>query len=424
VRILGRQPVEARSEPERLLITRTWRRIALQTAALFVVAIVALEGLTVGVVLDISGSDAHRQLSQATDDPDAITNPPIGMAVYFIRDGLLRTSPGAPPQPIDPAGIVAVANGPVADNVIHHGGRDYLVRTVQQGGTTIQLALDLTDSQTERSRLYMGLGAAGAVGVLVAGGLGALIARRAIAPLGHAMARQQRFVADASHELRTPLTQLHTRAQLLEREVRTAADPARIRDDVEHLVRGTRQMSELVEELLVSAQLRTEPQRYGPVDLGWLAEEAVAAEQPRADQRKVELGVDAGPGPFVVRGAEPALRRVFASLVDNAMSHTPAAGQVTIELRRDAPKRLVEARVRDTGEGFDPAESPRLFERFYRGPHGDGRRFGIGLSLVREVVTAHGGTVTATGAPDAGACFTILLPAWAPEGGDPHSEQI
>jgi signal transduction histidine kinase len=265
----------------------------------------------------------------------------------------------------------------------------------------------------------MGLAAAGAVGIVLAGGLGALIARRAMAPLGHAMARQQRFVADASHELRTPLTQLYTRAQLLERELRTSADPVRMREDVEQLVRGTHQLGEVVDELLVSASLRAEPQRYGPVDLHPLAVQAAEAERPRADQRRVELRVDApDDASYVVRGTESALRRVLASLVDNAMSHTPAAGQVTIELRSQPRAGVVEARVRDNGEGFDPEESARLFERFYRGSHGDGRRFGLGLSLVREVVVAHGGTVSATGAPDVGACFTVRLPAWSAEGGD------
>jgi two-component system, OmpR family, sensor kinase len=405
--------------PERQLFTRSWRRIAIQTAALFAIAIIALDAVTIAVVLDSAHNDARRQLDQAMNDPDAITNPPVDIVVYQRSEIGLRSSPGAPPAPIDPTAMANAVASPGPDTLVRRGEREYLVRTYRHNLTTTQLALDMSSQNTERRRLFMGLAAAGAAGMVLAGGLGALIARRAVAPLGHALARQQRFVADASHELRTPLTQLHTRAQLLEREMRTSADPRRMRDDVDQLVRGTRQLGEVVEELLVSASLRAEPQRYGPVDLHPLAVEAAEAERPRADQRRIELRVDApADASYVVRGTESALRRVLASLVDNAMSHTPAAGQVTIELRRQPRSSVVEARVRDNGEGFDPDESARLFERFYRGAHGDGRRFGLGLSLVREVVVAHGGTVTATGAPDVGACFTVRLPAWSAEGGD------
>jgi two-component system, OmpR family, sensor kinase len=265
----------------------------------------------------------------------------------------------------------------------------------------------------------MGLATAGLVGVGFAGGLGALIARRAIAPLGHAIARQQRFVADASHELRTPLTRLHTRAQLLGWELRSDPDTARVRADVEQLVRGTRQMGEVVEELLVAAQLRVEPQRYAAVDLRPLAEQVAESERPRAAGRRVTVdvvdmfGVVDAAGP-VVGGAGTSLRRVLSSLVDNALSHSPDGGRIAIELA-PADRGFIEVRVRDDGVGFDPTTAERMFQRFYRGDHGGARRFGLGLALVREVVTAHGGTVTAQATPRRGACFVVRLPAWTGE---------
>jgi two-component system OmpR family sensor kinase len=67
--------------------------------------------------------------------------------------------------------------------------------------------------------------------------------------------------------------------------------------------------------------------------------------------------------------------------------------------------------VADTGDGFDPADGGRLFDRFYRGAGAGERRFGIGLALLREVVDGHGGTITAEGVPGAGATFTVRLPA-------------
>ena len=395
--------------PDRRLIGRAWRRIALHTAALFAVGVVALDLLAVGFVFNAEQRDADRQLSQATDDPDALTNPPVDIVVYHYDEGALRWSPGARPEPLDAA---AIRKPPAQDQVVRRDGREYLVRTYLSGSTTVQVGLDLTRRDRERGRLYMGLAAAGVAGMVLAGGLGALIARRAIAPLGHAIVRQQRFVADASHELRTPLTQLHTRAQLLEWELRSDWDAERVHADVEHLVRGTRQMGEVVEELLLAAQLRVEPQRYGPVDLGQLAEQVAESERPHAATRQVTVDVvTAGPAGHMVRGAGTALRRVLSSLVDNALSHTPDGGRIAIELT-PADRGFVELRVRDDGEGFDPAMAERIFQRFYRGEHGATRRFGLGLALVREVVSAHGGTVTGQAIPERGACFVVRLPAW------------
>jgi two-component system, OmpR family, sensor kinase len=396
--------------PDRWLIGRTWRRIALYTAALFAVGVVALDLLTVGFVFNAEQRDANRQLNQATNDPDALTNPPVDIVVYKYENGALRWTPGARPEPLD---ATAIQDPPVDDREVWRDGHEYLVRTYRSGPTTVQIGLDLTRRDRERSRLFMGLTAAGAAGVLLAGGLGALIARRAIAPLGNAIERQQRFVADASHELRTPLTQLHTRAQLLEWELRSDWDPERARADVEHLVRGTRQMGEVVEELLAAAQLRVEPQRYEPVDLRHLANQVAESERPRAAIRQVTVDVVAeGTDVLVVRGVGTSLRRVLSSLVDNALTHAPDGGRITIELA-PGDRGFVELRVRDDGVGVDPATAERIFQRFYRGDHGGARRFGLGLALVREVVSAHGGTVTAQETPDCGACFVVRLPAWS-----------
>jgi signal transduction histidine kinase len=398
--------------PEQRLITRTWRAIAVQTALVFAVAIIALDGLAIGLVLYTSHTDAERRVSQAAGDPDAITVPPAGVWVYQQHRGALRTSPGAPPAPVDPAALTAVAAGrPAGTHQVRRNGREYLVRTDRRGPDTVQVALDLSSQEYEQHRLYLALAAAGAVGLGLAALVGTIIARRAITPLGQAMARQQRFVADASHELRTPLTQLHTRAQLLDRELSGGADPLRLATDAAALVRGTRQMSELVEELLLAAQLRTEPAHFGPVDLAAVAAEVCEAERTRAAERHVSIELIIHPGSHVVRGISPAVGRVLTSLVDNALAHTSA--RIQVEVGTDHRDATVSCTVRDDGIGFDPAEADRLFERFARGNHGHARRFGIGLALVKEAVQAHGGGVTATGQPGGGAAFTVTLPAWA-----------
>ncbi len=402
------------SPVEQRLLERTWRRIALRTALAFALSVFALEALAIGVVLYTGHADARRLLSQAASDPDALASPPVGIWIYEWTGGELRASAQAPAGALDPDAIAEVAaGGPARDRDVVRGGREFLVRTDRRGDTVVQAVLDETGQDRERHRLYLGLAGAGAAGLVVSAAVGLLVARRAIAPLGQAIARQQRFIADASHELRTPLTQLHTRAQLLRRELDRGADPVRLTSDADQLVRGTRHMSELVEELLLAAQLRREPARFGPVDLYQIAAQAVAAEQPRAQAKEVTVAVRGQPQTaYLVRGTATTLRRVLASLLDNALGHTPAGGQVTVSLHADPDAGTVTCAVRDNGVGLDPGDASRMFERFARGRHGEGRRYGLGLALVQEAIDAHGGTVTAQGSPGQGATFTIALPGY------------
>ena len=395
------------------LAGRTWRRIWWQTSAVVALAILAVAGAAAGLVLKTQHDAARRTVSRALSDafgsPGAV--PPAGVWVFQLRDGVLTHSPGAPSRPIDEPSLFTVAAAP-ADTAggrpheTEHAGREYLVDTARDGGVTVQVALDLTLQEDERHRLYLALAIACGLGVALAGAAGAVIARRAIKPLGDAIERQQRFVADASHELRTPITQLHTRAQLLARSL--DRDGSEAAEDARQLVRGTRVMGDIVEEMLLSAQLRSEPARFGSVDLASVVADVVADYQVQAEQGQVRLETATDGGSHSVRGVPSALRRAIAALVDNALGHVPTGGTVAVTLSR-TPGEVV-CSVRDNGIGLDPAQSERIFERFARGSHGEGRRFGLGLALVRETVEAHGGTVAATSAGE-GATFTIRLPA-------------
>jgi two-component system, OmpR family, sensor kinase len=393
---------------------RTARRIALATAALFAVSIVALAGVAAALVVHTQQSDAQTVLRQAIADTDAVTDPPSGILIYESDGGRDQASPDLQHGPLDPGALASVrSGGPVRTGEVHADGREYRVRTGRRGDVTVQAALDLSDQNRERTRLLKSLGMASAVGLVLAMVIGWLIARRAIRPLGLAMDRQQRFIADASHELRTPLTQVHTRAQLLQRALRDIDDRPDLVEDADRLVRNTRQLGEIVEEMLTSAQLRSEPYSFGPIDLAEIADQVVDAEQTRALDLGVSLTVDRDEGPHVVRGSLTALRRVLNSLTDNALGHTSAGGHVTIELRSVANGPII-CVVRDDGVGFAPVEADRIFERFARGGQGAGRRFGLGLALVREVVQAHDGTITAAGVAGSGAAFTVTLPAYRP----------
>jgi signal transduction histidine kinase len=141
-----------------------------------------------------------------------------------------------------------------------------------------------------------------------------------------------------------------------------------------------------------------------------LARSVIAEESERTQDGSLTVVVNSPSHPLYVEGIESALRRAVGELLGNAIGHTPAGGRIEVSLART--RGAVELTVVDTGAGFDPAEAERLFERFHRGAAGG--RDGLGLALLREVVTDHGGTVAATGHPGRGARFTIRLPECLP----------
>ncbi|TYK49119.1 sensor histidine kinase [Actinomadura decatromicini] len=273
-----------------------------------------------------------------------------------------------------------------------------------------------------RRRLRRALAAAEIAGLPAALLLGRAVADRTLAPLDEALARRRRFAADVGHELRAPLTRLHTRAQLAARRLRADADAGVTADlaaDLDGLVAGTRQLGEVVEDLLTSARIGRRPAALGPVDLGALAAELAAAESPRARERGVTIEVGRPDGAVVrgalVQGSAPALRRVLSALVDNALGHTSPGGHIRLTL--SGTPGTVELTVRDDGAGFDPRDTARLLAGAPPVRPGtraaEGRGLGLGLALAREVVDGHGGTLTAHGRPGAGAAFTVRLPAAA-----------
>ncbi|MFF5114271.1 sensor histidine kinase [Streptosporangium sp. NPDC000509] len=395
-------------EPERHLLARARRRITAQVAGAISVMLVLVGWLAYCVIVSDQEDSARRDLTVAAQRAP-LSQPPPCVWLFELRDGAVLSSPGAPTVlPVRTALHRVAAGGEPQVAQVELAGQSYLIRTQRRGDVTVQAAMDLRYQAAERRRLLRTLAVAELTGLLAALMIGQVVARRAIAPLGEALARQRQFAADVSHELRTPLTRLHVRAQIVARGLRRETDPLLAAAEVDQLVNGTRQLGDVVEDLLLTAQFGQLRKPFGPVDLAALAEELVLAETARAQARGVTIEVRCqGPGGHVVRGAQSALRRVISALLDNALTHTRAGGHIWVVLSGDPE--TVRLDVRDDGAGFDPRDAERLFTRFVGGSRSGG--LGLGLALVREVVDGHGGTVTADGHPGAGAVFTVLLPA-------------
>ncbi len=398
----------AQSPEQRRLSSAQWtitRRISLVMSVIMLIIGV----IVYGVMLFAQRADAERE-TQWGIDHNTIDSPPVCVWMTVERNGVISSTPGTPAGLPVRSSLAAVrAGAPAVLERVRRGGEEYTVRTAWRGAEVVQAAYGERFQRADRNHLLLAFAAAEAVGLLLVAVASGMLARRAMRPLSEALDRQRRFVADASHELRTPLTQLHTRAQLLVRRSGSAT-PQQLATDLRRLVTGTRQLGDVIDDLLLSARLPQSPGSRDPVDLATLAEEAVSAEDVRARAMRLTVRFRCGPGEHVVMGTASALRRVIAALVDNAMGHTPPGGEVVVSVDAPLPG-IVSLSVRDTGVGFAPEEATRMFERFARGTAGHGRRFGLGLALAREVIESHGGRITAHGRPGHGALFTVELPA-------------
>jgi two-component system sensor histidine kinase BaeS len=164
-----------------------------------------------------------------------------------------------------------------------------------------------------------------------------------------------------------------------------------------------------------------------PLEIGTLLRECVEKLAPQAQEAGVALEVDV-PEKLCVNGDADQLSQVFVNLVDNGIAHTPPGGRVAVAARvvsdretmhkgaRDRAenrvKQAVNVTVTDSGEGIPPGMLPRIFERFYRADKARRRRggAGLGLAIAKEIVTAHGGTITAESVVGLGSKLTVRLP--------------
>jgi signal transduction histidine kinase len=152
-----------------------------------------------------------------------------------------------------------------------------------------------------------------------------------------------------------------------------------------------------------------------PVRLADVVARAVDLYRDVAEAKGVTLTADASEE-VAVLADRTRLEQVAANLIDNGVKYTAPGGRVDVEVRRDGSAAIM--RVRDTGAGIPPDELPRIFERLFRGDTSRTERgLGLGLSLVRAIVQAHGGTVGVESEPGTGSVFTVSLPLEIGAGG-------
>lgn len=244
--------------------------------------------------------------------------------------------------------------------------------------------------------------------VLVTGaGFSYVLARRTLKPVEEAMEAQTRFSSDAAHELRTPLTVMQSEIEVyLRNKSATKAEYAALLqsnlDEVNH-------MRTLTDRLLMLANQHD--LSLEPTSLQQVAIEATERATPLARNKRMTIKNDVGD--IDVRGNAEALIDTLFILLDNAIKYSPAKSRVTLNAKKRG--HTVELRVQDTGPGIDDQDMPYIFDRFYRADSSRSSQnisgHGLGLSIAKRVVAAHGGTISVRNNPKRkGATFTITLP--------------
>ena len=238
--------------------------------------------------------------------------------------------------------------------------------------------------------------------------------------------RSREFLADVSHELRTPIAALRTFNELL---TEGAADDPQARAEfletsraqlerLDWLAQNLLELSKL-DSGLVLLDLR-------PEDLRSAVEQAVEQAAATAKRRGVALTMDAPDTAILIRHDPVRIGQVVANLLGNAIKFTPRGGSVRVEVRGegDGGASIV---VSDTGIGIDPAELPRIFDRFFRGSRASearGSGSGLGLAIVRSIVEMHAGTVSVESRLGAGTTFRVALPAQPRPPATPDSGRV
>jgi two-component system, OmpR family, sensor histidine kinase MprB len=430
-------------------------RLALVAAAAVALAVVAASGVVYVVVRDELYSSVDDSLRNSMDQitsegPFQIGEGPPQLGVFggypqIVRaDGVVPGRPGQLQLPVD-ARTIQVARGEHGTffTDTHAGGAHIRVITFRYReipGFAIQVARSLEETDRALDRIKWLLIVIAFGGILVAAGLGLVVARAALAPvrrlteatenvtatgdlseridaggrdeisrlassfnamlgaLEESTHARGRLVADASHELRTPLTSLRTNIEVLasDRELPPGERERLLSDVVEQLG----EMTNLISELIELARGEHPPAELEDVRLDLVAADAV--ERTTRNRPGVTFKTDLQES--LVQGVPATLDRAVGNLLDNAAKWSPPGGEVEIAVRDG------EVTVRDHGPGIDDEDLPYVFDRFYRARSARGLPgSGLGLAIVRQVAESHGGTVVAEQAEGGGTLMRFRL---------------
>jgi two-component system sensor histidine kinase ResE len=216
------------------------------------------------------------------------------------------------------------------------------------------------------------------------------------------------FVADVSHELKSPLTAIQGFSQAL---IDGTANDEQTRAKAADIINTeSKRMRRQVDELLDLSRMQSGQFKMTleTINISELLKHCHDIFEVQAKEKGIQLKI-ALENPLLVSGDNDRLEQLFCNLLDNAVKNTPAGGKEQTIARKTADG-FIEVKVSDEGPGIHPEHLPFVFERFYQ-VTGVRTGVGLGLTIAREIVRAHGGTIEARSEPGEGAQFIVRLPA-------------
>jgi two-component system, OmpR family, sensor histidine kinase CiaH len=266
--------------------------------------------------------------------------------------------------------------------------------------------ITLHDLQDIKTRLQLTLIIVNGFILILAGGAGYFLAGRTLRPIQVMVDDQNQFISDASHELRTPIATLRAEMEATLLEKRLGDREARLL--VESNLEELGKLQELANSLLQIAQSDSEGISIDSVILNDVIQAAYKKIVPMAKKKDIIFTLSRIDGK--VKGNKSGLIEVFVNLFDNAIKYSQKGKSVTVESANKKHSAII--KVTDEGIGIAQAELPHIFDRFYRADksrsQADGH--GLGLSIVKKIVTAHNGSITVASVLHKGTTFTITLP--------------
>jgi two-component system heavy metal sensor histidine kinase CusS len=451
-----------------------WNTLALGLVLLgFAVLVYILMSRALYQQLDRKLLTAFRQLEQdgrASADPEGRLRHWIYefkehdnfFAVVYQQDGKVRArTEELAPASVPPAVSIPAPQQRFRDLAVPIVGRQRILESgLRLGGQdlTILVMASLEDVDREREHLLGALLVAVPVALGLCGGVGYVLARKALAPvdqlrrrteeitadrldrrlpvshtgdelgalaatindmigrLERSFAEVRRFTADASHELRTPLTAIRAEAEVALGRAQTPEQRHLLGSILEECERLTR----LTDQLLALSRDEAGLSRGAreTVDLAALTRAVGETIRPVAEAKGLRLEI-AADVQVRVRGDEARFRQVLYNLLDNAIKYTPEGGLVELRAVQQGSTAIVT--VRDSGVGIAADHLPRVFDRFYRVDKSRSRQeggSGLGLSIAQSIVQAHGGRIELTSTPGRGTVCTVTLPVEAGQGNE------
>ena len=287
-----------------------------------------------------------------------------GLFVLFVGGMALTTLFGAMRRLASPLGSVMEAADRVADG-------DYSARVEEHGPPPIRALAHSFNTMTER--------------------------------LQHADRLRRDLMADVAHELRTPLSVLQGRLEGL-------LDGVYPRDDrhIAEVLEETHVLSRLIDDLrtLALTDAGALPLQKESTDIVRLVREVVRSMEAATADKSVTLNVMTSADNILLDIDPLRIREVLTNLLSNALRHSPAGAAATVSVETNGER--VRVTVSDVGEGMLPDEVARIFDRFYKGA--ESRGSGLGLTIAKGIVTAHGGEIAASSQPGKGTAVTFTLP--------------